>query len=138
MEKKTDEQVAVPFTQEAKKRFPSLTSCSYDKGFHSRTNRQELESVLNSVILPKKGKRSKEDKERETADEFVIKKRQHSAIESAINAIENHGLDRCPDHGIFRFQQYVALAVFGRNLQILGHLIQQQQVESMKRHQQAA
>ena len=138
MEKLTDEQVAVLFTEVAKKRFPFLISCSYDKGFHNRTNRQEMESLLDLVILPKKGRLSEKDKERESADEFVVRKRQHSAIESAINALENHGLDRCPDHDISGFRRYAALAVVGRNLQILGHLIQQRQVESMKRQRAVA
>jgi hypothetical protein len=31
-------------------------------------------------------------------------------VESAINALEAHGLDRCPDHGLAGFQRYVALA----------------------------
>jgi len=41
---------------------------------------------------------------------------QHSAVESAINALEQHGLDQCPDHGITGFKRYVALAVLARNI----------------------
>jgi hypothetical protein len=41
-------------------------------------------------------------------------------VESAINALENHGLDRCLDHGIDGFKRYVSLAVLARNIQILG------------------
>jgi hypothetical protein len=41
-------------------------------------------------------------------------RRQHSAVESAINALEVHGLDRCPDHGIKGFERYVALAVLAK------------------------
>ena len=37
-----------------------------------------------------------------------------TAVESAINALEAHGLDRCPDHGIDGFKRYIALAVFTR------------------------
>ena len=47
-------------------------------------------------------------------------KRQHSAVESAINALEVHGLDKCPDYGIEAFERYVALAVLSRNIQKLG------------------
>jgi hypothetical protein len=50
--------------------------------------------------------------------------RQHSAVESAINALEVHGLDTCPDHGIDGFERYVALAVVSRNLQKLGTMLQ--------------
>ena len=47
-------------------------------------------------------------------------KQQHSAVESAINALEVHGLDKCLDHGIDAFERYVGLAVLSRNIQKLG------------------
>ncbi|CAK0761861.1 hypothetical protein CCP4SC76_3570004 [Gammaproteobacteria bacterium] len=65
---------------------------------------------------PKKGKWSEKDRERETAEDFVAMRRQHPAVESAINALEIHGLDRCCDHGLPGFKRYVAWAVVGRNL----------------------
>ena len=43
--------------------------------------------------------------------EFVKTRHQHSAVESAINCLEQHGLDRCPDNGKEGFDYYVALAV---------------------------
>jgi IS5 family transposase len=64
-------------------------------------------------------------KEREHSDEFKRARKQHSAVESAINALEVHGLDVCPDHGIDGFKRYVALAVVARNIQRLGILIRQ-------------
>ena len=94
--------------------------------------------MLDLVILPKKGKLSQEDKERENAEEFIRAKRKHSAVESAINAIENHGLDHCPDHEISGFKRYVAIAVVARNLQILGHCIQQTELLLLKQKQKAA
>jgi len=36
MEKETDDQVAVPMIIETKVNFPTMTSCSFDKGFHSK------------------------------------------------------------------------------------------------------
>ena len=47
-------------------------------------------------------------------------KKQHSAVESAINALEVHGLDKCLVHGIDAFERYVGLAVLSRNIQKLG------------------
>jgi transposase, IS5 family len=52
------------------------------------------------VVLPKKGKLSQAQREHEAGPEFVDLRRQHSAVESAINALEVQGLDRCLDHGI--------------------------------------
>ena len=54
-------------------------------------------------------------------------------MESCINALENHGLDRCRDHGLKGFKRYVGLAVLARNIQILGHIFQQRQLKRQKR-----
>jgi len=135
MEQEADEQVAVVMAEEAKQRFFDLNNCSYDKGFHRPTNRERLEEILDSVVLPKKGKLSVQDKEREYNPEFIQARHQHSAVESAINAIENHGLDRCLDHGLEGFKRYVALAVVARNIQILGHIIQQRELKQLQKRQ---
>jgi hypothetical protein len=120
MQKTTDDKVAVPMVEATKAHFPSFNACSFDKGFHSPDNQKELKSHLDQVVLPKKGKLSKADQEREYTPEFMQAKKQHSAVESAINALEVHGLDKCPDHGIDAFERYVALAVLSRNIQKLG------------------
>ena len=135
MEQETDDQIAVFITQEARQRFPDLNSCSYDKGFHNATNRGELETLLDRVVLPKKGKLSQHDKEREHSLEFMQARRRHSGVESAINAVENHGLDRCLDHGLEGFKRYVALAVVARNMQVLGRILQQKELKRLKKRQ---
>ena len=91
------------------------------------------------VVLPKKGKLSEKDKERERSDEFKRARQQHSAVESAINALEVHGLDVCPDHGIDGFKRYVALAVVARNIQRLGALVRknaQEKARTLQKKQQ--
>lgn len=137
MEKQSDEQVAFAMVTESKKRFADLGSCSFDKGFYSPANRQKLADVLDRVVLPKKGKLSLKEKEIECSEEFIQARHQHSAIESAINAVENHGLDRCLDKGIDGFKRYVALAIVARNLQMLGHIIQQKKLEQLKKRRRA-
>lgn len=129
MEKQTDDQIAVAMVTEAKKRFPTLNACSFDKGFHSPANQTELARQLDQVTLPRKGKLSKERKEVEQSDAFVKARRTHSAVESAINALEVHGLDKCPDHGIEGFKRYVALAIVARNIRRIGDILWQQDVE---------
>ena len=135
LQHQVDRQAAPAVTREAQERFPALRRCSYDKGCWSPENRQELEGLLELAVLPRTGRPSQADRERESTDEFVTRRRQHAAVESAINAIENHGLDRCLDHGLCGFCRYVALAVVGRNLQILGEIIQKRQVALRKRQQ---
>ncbi len=93
--------------------------------------RRQLTNILDYVVLPKKGRLSAKDKEIQQSEEFVESRRKHSAVESSINALENHGLDRCLDYGLHGFKRYVALSVLARNIQILGHLIQQKE---QKRH----
>ncbi|MBU1109441.1 MAG: ISNCY family transposase [Candidatus Riflebacteria bacterium] len=137
MHKQTDDKVAVTMVQEAKDKFPGLISCSFDKGFYTPYNRDQLGEIIENVILPKKGKLSAKDKEIEHNEEFIKSRHQHSSVESAINALENHGLDRCLDHGLHGFERYVALAVVARNIQLLGHLIQQKELKREKRRRAA-
>lgn len=138
MQKQTDEAVAVPMVRQARQRFPDLHSCSFDKGFYSPDNKQKLGGELGRVILPKKGKLSLKDKEVEHSEEYIQGRYQHSAVESAIHAVENHGLDRCLDHGLTGFKRYVALAVVARNIQILGNIIQQKELSRLKKRKRAA
>jgi len=129
MQNETDDAIAVPIVKETLKLFPYVKSCSFDKGFHSPQNQQDLSTILEFNVLPRKGKLNKENKAIENSDEFIEKRRQHSAVESAINAIENHGLDRCCDKGIEGFKRYVALAIVARNLQLIGAMLRKQELE---------
>ena len=61
--------------------------------YHSPSNRIELGKILEQVILPKKGRLTVEEKAVEGSEEFVRMRRRHSAVESAINGLEHHGLD---------------------------------------------
>ena len=133
MQKETDDQIAVRIIQETKDRFNQLNECSFDKGFHSPYNQKELAKILDKVILPRKGKLSPINKEIESSEEFREARRKHSAVESSINALENHGLDRCRDHGLHGFKRYVGLAVVARNIQIIGHIIRQRELARLQR-----
>jgi len=132
MQKETDEKVTVPIVMETKSKFPDLKSCSFDKGFYTPRNKSELETILEEVVLPKKGKLSQKEKERENSESFVTRRRKHSAVESGINALENHGLDVCPDKGIHGFKRYVSLSVLARNIQILGNILQKKELKRIQ------
>ena len=138
MEKQKDVDIAVPMVAEAKRKFAALSCCSFDKGFYSATNRHKLQDMLDDVVLPKKGKLSKAEQQIEYSEEFIAARRKHAAVESAINALENHGLDRCRDHGIKGFKRYVALAVLARNIQLLGAKIRQRSLERQRRLERLA
>ncbi len=133
MEKTQDVDVAVSMVTQTQKHFPSLNACSYDKGFHSPDNQTDLAKHLDQVVLPKKGKVSSAEKIKTRTGEYRKARRQHSAVESAINALEQHGLDRCPDHGIGGFKRYVALSVLARNLQRIGAILTEKERAELRR-----
>jgi len=120
MQKETDNQIAIDMITETQARYPDFNGCSYDKGFHSPENQIGLAKKLDHLVLPKKGRCNKQEKERESSEAFKTSKRKHSAVESGINALEVHGLDKCLDHGITGFKRYIALAIVARNIQKLG------------------
>ena len=138
MAKQTDEQVTLSMVQQTQQRFPDLRVCSFDKGFHSTANQSALHELLELVALPRKGKLSPAAQTVEQSAEFRDARRAHSAVESAINALEVHGLDRCPDHGIDGFKRYVALAVVARNIHRIGAILWQQEQQRAQRKQQRA
>ena len=89
-------------------------------------------------MLPKKGRLSCADKVREYDEEFVQAKKNHSAVESAINALQVHGLNTCPDQGIEGFERYAALAVLSRNIQRIGCIVRDRERKKREKQKQAA
>ena len=132
MEHQTDDQIAISVVKAAREKFSSIDSCSFDKGFHSKNNQIELSTLVNTVVLPRKGKLTKTTQAIESSPEFQRLRHKHSAVESSINALENHGLDRCPDRGIDGFKRYTAFAVLARNLQIVGAIEQKRRFRAIQ------
>jgi len=116
----TDRDVAVVMVEQTQARFPDLTQCSFDRGFHSQANQQALAALLAVAILPKTGRLSAADKARESHDAFVQGRCQHPAVESCINHLEHRGLDRCRATGKDGFERYVALSIVAANPHRLG------------------
>src|SRR5207253_9388104 len=94
----------------------AVASLSFDKGFSRVEDRQLLELYIPQVIMPKRGKRNLQEQAHEHERSFVALRRKHNAIESDINALEHHGLDRCPDKGLDGFKRYVGFGVLAYNL----------------------
>ena len=133
MENEADNQIALEMIREAKKKYPSLSACSFDKGFHSPENQLKLAELPDQVIPPKKGRCNKQEQERENSPGFRTGRKQHSAVESGINALEVHGLDKCLDHGLEGFKRYIALAVVARNIQKMGcEIIQEKRMKQAR------
>ncbi len=138
MKHETDNDIAVKVIEDTKLKFSTLNSASFDKGFHSPKNQKKLDNILDVVVLPKKGKLSPERKEVENSPTFKKFRRLHSGVESAINALEHHGLDRCTTKGEAGFHRHVGLAVLSRNIQILGRYIQLKETDKLDIKQKKA
>lgn len=122
MTQSSDVQETLPLADRLLARFGEghLQSLSVDKGFSAQQDRDLLELYIPEVIMPKKGRRSQADRARETHKRFQRLRAKHSAIESDINCLEHHGLNRCPDKGWAGFQRYVGLGILAYNLHKLG------------------
>jgi len=132
MMQEQDVDVAIAIITKVKEHFDNVYSASFDRGYYSPSNQEELSKLVQKVILPKKGKISKSEQNKIREDkEHVILRRKHSAVESNINALEHHALDRCPDRGIDNFRKYVSMSVVAHNTHLIGALVQQ---KLQKRH----
>ena len=98
----------------------SVASLSFDKGFTREEDRELLSLYVPAVVMPKRGKKNAAETERESAKRFVALRQQHSAVESEINSLEHHGLNRCLDVGIQGYLRYVGYGVMSYNLHQIG------------------
>ena len=104
----------------------NISSLSFDRGFSSIENRELLELTMpdTDIIMPKKGKLNAADKERQSQKPWRKLANRHSAVESHINSLEHHGLNRCPDKGYQAYARYAGLGVLAYNLHKIGnHLL---------------
>jgi hypothetical protein len=123
----TDE--VVPLADRLLSRYEGVVSLSFDKGFTREEDRQLLELYIPQVIMPKRGKRNEEEQERESRCSFQRLRRQHHAIESDINCLEHHGLNRCPDKGFHGYKRYVGFGVLAYNLHKIGARLLQRRLQ---------
>jgi hypothetical protein len=109
----------------------NIVSWSFDKGFWRKENKELLQLEVPKVVIPKLGKRNKNEEQEEHSPSFKKLKNKHSAIESNINELEHRGLDRCPDRGLPHFTRYIGLAVCAYNLKKIGRQILKREREAL-------
>jgi len=110
----------------------SLASISFDRGYYSALVKKRLSKDYKEVIMPKRGKKTKKQEVEESEVAFQKLRKAHSAVESNINQLEHHGVNRCPDKGLRAFKRYVALGILSYNLHKLGLLLKQMKVPLAK------
>jgi transposase, IS5 family len=118
-ENQADNQLTVPIAERLLSKY-LVQSFSVDLGFSDKGDKELLELFIPEVIMPKKGRRNKEERAIESAPAFKRLKAKHSAVESNINELEHRGLDRCPDRTRKTFDRYIGLAVTAYNLHKIG------------------
>lgn len=132
MWEENDVDVCVPIIEETIGMYPEFKACSFDQGFHNPKNRKRLDEVLEGNYLPKKGKLGKKDKQRQSNKEFVESRKQHPAVESAINGLNHKGCDKVRVHGKAGFARSVALSVLATNIHRLGVLVRNREREKWR------
>lgn len=122
---KGDKDVVVAETRKAQKRHQGrIRRASYDRGFHSPENQEELAKIVQDPCLPMPGAKQAAEQEQTASVQFRQARQSHPGIESAINALQSgNGLERCRDRTEQGFERYIGLGVLGRNLHVLGKLL---------------
>lgn len=143
LENKVDKQMTIEIGQSIAQKYDEafyhLASISFDRNFYSGLAKKTLSKIYDTVILPKPGKKTQAQREEEAQEEFVQKRKAHSAVEANINQLEHHGLDKCPNKGMKRFKAYAALGVLAYNLHQMGKILLQmdREKEKLKKAQQS-
>ena len=136
MYKEKDASQIIPLLERLKDNYPNqiIDSLSTDKGFYSKTNFESCVTAgIKKTVMPKKGKCNKEEYAREHEHGFIKLRNKHSAVESNINMLEHHGLNRCMDKGKFHFERYVSLSVLAYNLHVIGNeLVKRRKIKQEK------
>ena len=137
MENESDSEIVLTTADRVLLKY-GIFSWGFDKGYWHKDNKWILSTVVPNVIMPKKGKRNKQETEQEHAVKFKKLRNKHSAIESNINELEHSGLDRCPDKGYHGFKRYIGLGVIAHNLQRMGKELLKQKLAAEKKNRKKA
>lgn len=125
----SDRDVAVSETRRLQERFQNrVEELSFDRGFHSPENQDELAKLVKWPCLPKPGVKQAAAQLAQQCEASIVifrsAKKRHAGIESAIGGLQSgNGQKRCRDRGELGLERYLALGILGRNLQTLGRLL---------------
>ena len=102
----------------------AIETASFDRGFHSDENEENLHNVIENVCVLPRDPGQYAERLKEGTVKFHQTRLRHSGIESAIGALQRgNGLKRCRDRSELGFERYFGLAVLGRNIHTLGKLL---------------
>ncbi len=129
--KKTDKETTIELGTRLENKFGGkykLLSISFDRGYFSQLGYDFLSGLFQLVVMPKPGKKSAKQEMKESEEQFVEKRRKHSAVEANINELEHCGANKVPDKGLNGFKKYVAWSVLSYNIKRLGKIVMEQEL----------
>ena len=101
-----------------------IEQASFDRGFHSPENVEQLEEIVELACVAPKHPAQYAECMQEASVEFREARKRHSGIESAIGALQSgNGLKRCRDRSEIGLERYLGLGILGRNIHVLGKLV---------------
>lgn len=120
-----DKDVAVRETRLLQETFDdNVKRLSFDRGFHSPENQEDLSELVSYLCLPKPGAKQSVVQQAGADEEYLAAQQNHPGVESAIGALQSgNALKRCRDRSEVGFERYLQLAILGRNLHTLGRLL---------------
>jgi transposase, IS5 family len=120
-----DQDLVVPVMKELQKRLDGkIKSASFDRGFHTPQNQEDLAEIVGTPCIAAKGQKQGRQQQKEGTVTFRKARQNHPGIESMIGALQKgNGLKRSRDRSKRGYERYVALGILGRNLQTLGKLL---------------
>jgi IS5 family transposase len=120
-----DQDLVVPVMKKLQKRFDGkIKSASFDRGFHTPQNQEDLAEIVRTPCIAAKGPDQGRQQQKEGTVAFRQARQNHPGVESVIGALQKgNGLKRARDRSKKGYERYVALGILGRNLQTLGKLL---------------
>jgi len=110
-----------------------IEEASFDRGFDSPGNEEQLRTIIEYPCLPKKTPSEYQEQTKNASIRFRDARQRHPGIESAIGALQSgNALERCRDRTEIGFERYIGLGILGRNLHVLGKLLIQQRAPDTK------
>jgi len=101
-----------------------IIEASFDRGFYSRENAQQLSQIVRHPCMPAKSPSAFAEQLANESARFHTSRKRHPGIESAIGALQSgNGLKRCRDRTENGMERYIGFAILGRNLHVLGKLL---------------
>ena len=118
----SDGDIAEELVIQVQKHVPELRITSFDRDFYSHNLRTRLDQLLDVTAMPKAGNMTKAERTRQPVAEFKEARRRHPGMESAMNNLNQRGLDRVRVVSKEEFERVVGTAVVAANIQCIGAL----------------